>query len=228
VRKLAAVIGLASVAAVGSPLAGCGGEKTRASETSKSPSQILKDAQRAVRTARSVHMAGHGVAQGQAARLDLSLVRGLEATGKLMLFGGSVELVRVRDNVYMRGDRSFWRHFGSNRAKLALLTDRWVEAPASVPALSGIASFTDISGLSSMLAEHGKVISEGVRMFRGQKVVALRDATEGGTLYLRATGTPYPVAIVEKGHSETIVFDRWNQHVVVRAPKNALSLGTSA
>jgi hypothetical protein len=228
VRKLAAVIGLASVAAVGSPLAGCGGEKTRASETSKSPSQILKDAQRAVRTARSVHMAGHGLAQGQAARLDLSLVRGLEATGKLMLFGGSVELVRVRDNVYMRGDRSFWRHFGSNRAKLALLTDRWVEAPASVPALSGIASFTDISGLSSMLAEHGKVISEGVRMFRGQKVVALRDATEGGTLYLRATATPYPVAIVERGHSETIVFDRWNQHVVVRAPKNALSLGTSA
>lgn len=227
-RKLAAVIGLARVAAVGSLLAGCGGEKTRASETSRSPSQILKDAQRAVRTARSVHMAGHGLAQGQAARLDLSLVRGLEATGKLMLFGGSVELVRVRDNVYMRGDRSFWRHFGSNRAKLALLTDRWVEAPASVPALSGIASFTDISGLSSMLAEHGKVISEGVRTFRGQKVVALRDATEEGTLYLRATGTPYPVAIVEKGHSETIVFDRWNQHVVVRAPKNALALGTSA
>ncbi len=227
-RKLAAVIGLASVAAVGSLLAGCGGGETRASETSKSPSQILKDAQRAVSTARSVHMAGHGVAQGQAARLDLSLVRGSEATGKLMLFGGSVELVRVRDNVYMRGDRSFWRHFGSSRAKLALLTGRWVEAPASVPALKGIASVTDISGLSSMLAEHGKVISEGVRTFRGQKVVALRDAIEGGTLYVRATGTAYPVAIVEKGHSETIVFDRWNQQVVVRAPKNALSLGTSA
>ena len=227
-RKLAAVIGLASVAAVGSLLAGCGGEKMRASETAKSPSQILKDAQRAVRTARSVHMAGHGVAQGQAARLDLSLVRGSEATGKLMLFGGSVELVRVRGNIYMRGDRGFWRHFGSNGAKLALLTDRWVEAPASVPALKGIASVTDISGLSSMLAEHGKVISDGVRTFRGQKVVALRDAIEGGTLYVRATGTPYPVASVEKGHSETIVFDRWNQHVVVRAPKNALSLGTSA
>ena len=135
-RKFAAAIGLASVAAVGSLLPGCGGGEARASETAKSPSQILKDVQRAVRTARSVHMAGHGVAQGQAARLDLSLVRGLEATGKLMLFGGSVELVRVRDNVYMRGDRSFWRHFGSNRAKLALLRDRWVEAPSSVPALS--------------------------------------------------------------------------------------------
>jgi len=60
------------------------------------------------------------------------------------------------------------------------------------------------------------------------EVVALRDAIEGGTLYVRATGTAYPVAIVEKGHSETIVFDRWNQQVVVRAPKNALSLGTSA
>ena len=229
-RKLAAVIGLASVAVVGSLLAGCGGGETGEREAAKSPSQILKDAQRVVRTARSVHMAGHGLAQGQAANLDLSLVRGPEATGKLMLFGGSVQLVRARDSVYMRGDRRFWRHFGSNRAKLALLTDRWVEAPASVPALRGIASFTEISGLSSMLAEHRKVISEGVRTFRGRKVVALRDATEGGTLYLRATGTPYPVAIVggERGHSETVVFDRWNQHVVVRAPKNALSLGTSA
>lgn len=229
-RKLVAVIGLASVAALGSLLAGCGGGNTRASDTSQSPSQILKDAQRAVRTARSVHMAGHGLAQGQAARLDLSLVRGLEATGMLMLFGGSVELVRLRKDVYLRGDRSFWRHFGTNRAKLALLTDRWVEAPASVPALKGIASFTDISGLSSLLAGHGKAISEGVRTFRGQKVVALRDAIEEGTLYVRATGTPYPVAIVggEKGHPETIVFDRWNQHVVVRAPKNALALGTSA
>jgi hypothetical protein len=30
-----------------------------------------------------------------------------------------------------------------------------------------------------------------------------------------------------KGRRETIVFDRWNQHVVVRAPKNALSLSAS-
>jgi hypothetical protein len=230
VRNLGAVIGLAGLAAAGSLLGGCGGGQTSDSEASKSPSQILADAQRAVRNARSVHVTGIGVAQGQGARLDLSLVRGSVGTGKLRLFGGSVELVRIRDNLYMRGDRRFWRHFGQNPAKLALLSDRWVEAPSSVPALRGIASLTDISGLSSMLAEHGKVSNEGVRTFRGQKVVALHDATEGGTLYVRATGIPYPVAIVggDKGRSETIVFDRWNRHVVVRAPKNPLSLGTTA
>jgi hypothetical protein len=227
-RNAAAVIGLASVAAAG-VLAGWGGGKTGNSETSKSPSRILNDAQGAVSTAGSVHMAGHGAAQGQPARLDFSLVRGLKASGKMQLFGGSVDLIRIRHNVYLRGDRSFWRHFGRNRLKLALLTDRWVEAPSSVPALSGIASLTDISGLSSMLAEHGKVSNEGVRTFRGQKVVALRDATEGGVIYVRATGTPYPIAIVggAKGRRETIVFDRCNQHVVVRAPKNALSLSAS-
>ena len=226
-RKLSAVIGLASVAAAGSLLAGCGGgEKTSESEASKSPARILADAQRAVRTARSVHMVGNGASQGEAAKLDLTLVRGSVGTGKLRLFGGSVELIRIRDDVYMRGDRSFWRHFGGNSAKLALLADRWVGAPSSVPALKGIASLTDISGLSSMLAEHGKVRKAGVRTFRGEKVVALHDATEGGTLYVKATGTPYPVAIVEKGKSETVVFDRWNEHVVVRAPKNPLSLGT--
>jgi hypothetical protein len=218
VRKLALVMALA-----GSLLVGCGGGETNDTEASKSPAQILSDAQRAVRTARSVHMAG----KGPAARLDLSLVRGSKATGTMDLFGGSVDLIRLHDDVYMRGDRSFWRHFGQSRRKLALLSDRWVAAPSSVPALRGIASLTDISGLSSMFAEHGRVVNEGVRTFRGQKVIALHDATRGGTLYLRATGTPYPVALVEgkNGHGETVTFDRWNQHVVVRAPKNALSLG---
>jgi hypothetical protein len=229
VRNVAAVIGLASVAAAGSLLAGCGSEKTRTDGASESPSRILREAKQAVSSARSVHIAGHGTAQGQPARLDLSLVRGPKASGEMEVFGGSLDLIRVRDSIYMRGDRGFWRNFGRNRLKLALLAGRWVEAPASVSAFKGIATFTNISALSSVLSAHGKVANEGIRTFRGQKVVALHDATEGGTLYLRATGTRYPVAIVGgKKDGETIVFDRWNQRVVVRAPKNALSLGTSA
>ena len=217
-RNFAVVMALA-----GSLLAGCGGGDASDTEASKSPARILSDAQRAVRTARSVHMTG----KGPAARLDLSLVRGSKATGTMDLFGGSVDLIRLHDDFYMRGDRSFWRHFGRNRLKLALLSDRWVAAPSSLPALRGIASLTDISGLSAMLAEHGKVVNEGVRTFRGQKVIALHDATEGGTLYLKATGIPYPVALLggKNAHGDTVTFDRWNQHVVVRAPKNALSLG---
>jgi hypothetical protein len=230
VRNVAAVIGLASLAAAGTLLAGCGGGEATTTEASKSPARILSDAKHAVSSARSVHMAGNGMAQGQAASLDLSLVRGPKASGKMRVFGGSLDLIRVRKNVYMRGDRSFWRNFGRSQLKLAVLADRWVAAPASVPAFKGIASFTDMSGLASMLDEQGNVVNEGVRTFRGQKVVALRDATEGGTLYLRAIGAPYPVAIVgsEKGQAETIVFDRWNQAVVVRAPKNALSLSVGA
>jgi len=217
-RKFAVVMALA-----GSLLVGCGSGETSDTEASKSPARILSDAQRAVRTARSVHITG----KGPAARLHLSLVRGSKASGTMDLFGGSVDLIRLHNDLYMRGDRSFWRHFGRNPRKIALLTDRWVAAPSSLPALRGIASLTDISGLSSMLAEHGKVVKEGVRTFRGQKVIALHDATEGGTLYLKAIGTPYPVALVERknDHGETVIFDRWNQHVVVTAPKNPLSLG---
>ena len=228
-RNLAAAIGLAGLAAAGCLLAGCGGGTTTESEASEPPSRILHDARSAVGSARSVHMAGHGFSQGQPARLDITLVRGPKATGEMELFGGSLDLIRVRDSVYMRGDRSFWRAFGRNRLKLAMLSGRWVQAPASVSAFDEIASFTDISGLSSLVRPHGKVVNEGTRTFRGQKVVALHDAAEGGTLYLRATGSPYPVAIVGgKNDRETIIFDRWNQRVVVRAPKNALSLDASA
>ena len=82
-RNLAAMIGLAGAAAAGSLLTGCGGTMDTSSNTeaSKSPSQLLSDAKHAVRAARSVLIAGHGVAQGQAPRLDLSLAPGPEATG---------------------------------------------------------------------------------------------------------------------------------------------------
>jgi hypothetical protein len=57
-------------------------------------------------------------------------------------------------------------------------------------------------------------------------VVAIRDASKGGTLYVAATGAPYPVAIVRTGAGDNgaVVFDGWNTSVAVTVPKNAVDL----
>jgi hypothetical protein len=56
--------------------------------------------------------------------------------------------------------------------------------------------------------------------------VAIRDKTRGGILYVAATGTPYPVAIVrsQTANNGAVVFDDWNAPIGVTAPKNAVDL----
>lgn len=65
----------------------------------------------------------------------------------------------------------------------------------------------------------------GVRDLAGQPAVALRDVANGATLYVAATGTPYPLALVKPGRSGgRLSFDRWNQAVVLEAPANPLNI----
>lgn len=56
--------------------------------------------------------------------------------------------------------------------------------------------------------------------------MALRDARKSGTLYVSATGTPYPVALVAPtgANTGTVTFDHWNEAVTLAAPKDAIDL----
>ena len=57
-------------------------------------------------------------------------------------------------------------------------------------------------------------------------MVAIDDTTKHGTLYIAATGSPYPVAIVNSGPRApgTVAFDDWNKTVSISAPKGAIDL----
>ena len=51
------------------------------------------------------------------------------------------------------------------------------------------------------------------------------DSSDGSTLYVAATGTPYPIAATESGNSKgAITFDHWNDPVSVDAPKGAVDI----
>ena len=63
-------------------------------------------------------------------------------------------------------------------------------------------------------------------MYKGNRVVAVRDTSDNSKLYVAATGKPYPIAIVgrENGQPETIAFDDWNKDVSLAAPSGAVDI----
>jgi hypothetical protein len=72
---------------------------------------------------------------------------------------------------------------------------------------------------------HGALSNKGETTYKGQKVVAIKDLTNGGTLYVAATGTPYPIAIIAPKNG-SIAFDEWNKTISITAPKGAVDVGS--
>ena len=64
-----------------------------------------------------------------------------------------------------------------------------------------------------------------VTTVNGQKVVALTDTAKHGTLYVAASGKPYPVAIVKSGaNGGRISFGQFNKPVSLTPPPNAIDI----
>jgi hypothetical protein len=202
---------------------GCGGA-TDNGVASKSPDAIIAAATSAVSGVKSVHVAGSLVSGGVPISLDLTLVARKGGSGQMTLRGASFRIVAVNQVVYINGSDSFWRTVGGGAAA-QLLHGRWLRAPASGQ-FGSVASLTDLSTLfNKLLSSHGTLAKGGTSTVAGQKVVAVNDTTEGGTLYVATTGKPYPVQISKTGaQGGRIVFDRYNESVTLSAPANSIDL----
>ena len=209
-------------------LAACGSSGGSSSSsngiTSRSPDQIVSTATSAVGGVNSVHVAGNVLSDGQKVALDLNLVNGKGGTGSMSQNGLGFKIVAVGPEVYINGSSAFWNKFGGSAAA-QLLSGRWLKAPASGQ-LSSLATLTDVQKLfSQLLSSHGKLAKGKTTTVQGQQVVAVNDTTNGGTLYVAATGKPYPIEISKTGsQGGQLVFDRFNQAVSLTAPANAIDI----
>lgn len=213
-------------------LAGCGGggksPTTTAAkpngEATKSPTQVLADAQAAATSASSVRVAGHLVSGGTPVTLDLTIVRNKGAKGTMTANGLGFDLVRIGAKVYIKGSDAFYKKF-AGAAAAQLLHDKWLEASATNGQLASLLPLTNTSALFAAIASnHGKLSNKGATTYAGQQVVEIVDTTNGGKLYVAATGKPYPVALSKKQESGTITFDGWNEPVSLAAPKGAIDI----
>jgi hypothetical protein len=215
-----------SLAIVAAAIDGCGGGSSSGNGIAdKSPTQIVAATKKVADAATSVHVSGSLVSGGTPISIDVNLIAGKGGRGKLSQNGLAFELIEVANTVYIKGSSSFYKHIGGSAAA-QLLQGKWLKAPASSSGFASIGQLTNLRQLvDQTLADHGTLSKSGTTTIQGQKVVGVTDKGKGGTLYIAATGKPYPVQISRNGAGTgTITFDRWNEPVTLAVPANAIDI----
>jgi hypothetical protein len=208
-------------------VAGCGGSSSSGIGIASEPAQtILKSTVGAANSLKSVHAAGSIVSGSQHIAVDLQLVNGVGGRGQITLNGLAFQLVGLGNYAYMKADPQVWQKAGAPAAAAKALEGKWLRTPASGQ-FASIAQLTDIHQLfGQLLKPHGKLKTGTVSTVAGQKVVGV--TSDQGTLYVAATGRPYPVQLVKNGsEGGRLSFDRFNEGITVTAPTNTIDLPQS-
>jgi hypothetical protein len=214
--------------------AGCGGGSSSGAttngggsgEASKPASQVLTDAVTAAESASSLHLGGNVPSSGQPIGLDLSIAKGNGSTGSMTLNGQNVDLMIVGNDGYMKAGKAFWQQFAGSSGPMIsqLLAGRWLKFPVNTAQFKSLVGLSRPKSLFDELKSgaDSALKNSGTTTYKGQSVIALDDG-KSGTLYVAATGTPYPVALVETGAGGgAITFSDWNKPVSLTAPTNVL------
>jgi hypothetical protein len=201
--------------AVASPLA----------PSAKTPDQLVADTLAAAKSARSVHVVASGIVEsGQQLSFDLHLVSNRGGAGSISLGKLKFDMVRIGKFAYFKGGADLWSQFGGS-ALVALFKNRWVRGSATTGDLASFTPLTDISQLfTAILTSHGKLVRGGRKTIGGRSAIGIVDTSKsgGGTLWVAASGPPYPLELTQSAGHGVISFDGWNSAVRLAAPKNAL------
>ncbi len=210
-------------------LAGCGGGSSPSNgEAGKTADRVLSDAMTAADAARSVHMSSQFSTLTQ--HIDLTFVTGKGATGSITQYGHTLRVIVVGHEAYMNADAAFYRQTLRAPARAAaLLAGQWLKLPTFNPLFASLRSVVAFGTyIGSFPQPPGPSRIDGARTYNGQSVVAIADSTDVNTLYVSATGTAYPVALVRSTSGGlaggTITFDSWNKAVTLRPPSGAIDI----
>jgi hypothetical protein len=206
-------------------LSGCAdGASSPNGVAAKTPAQIVAAARATAARAASVHVAGSIVSEGKPISLNMELVSEKGGKGRVSLDGLSFRLIDVDNAVYVSGSSAFYAHFAGTGAA-RVLRGKWLKGAQS-GAMASLASLARLrSLLNTALASHGQLVRAANATVEGQQAVGVSDPVNGGTLYVAATGAPYPLEIVKRGSGAgKLVFDRWNQAVSLAVPTNAIDV----
>jgi len=215
----------AAAATLALTLAGCGSSSPPGNGvSSKSPQEIVSAARGAVAGAATVHMSGSILSEHKPISLDMELVAGKGGKGQITVEGLRVDLIAVERAVYVNGSRSLYARL-AGPAAASVLQGRWLKVPSTSGSFGSLSAVTSLTGLvDTTLAEHGNLTRTGGRVIGGTPAVGVTDASRRGTLYVAATGEPYPLEITKAGSGGRIVFDRWNQPVTLAPPPDPINV----
>jgi hypothetical protein len=216
-----AVVVIAAVVAVVLVLT-TGGKKSVALNglEKKNATDVLADSRIAFRDAKSVHLAGNVTSDGQQIKLDL-LLTGSDSKGTLTISGNDVQLIRIGDDVYIKGDPDFLKQIaGSKGAEVAdQLNGKWLKAGSAQK--DSFDAFS-IDGFANLLkADSSTNATVRQSELNGAKVVVVTQK-DGSALSIANTGPAYPLLLDSKGDDGgNVTFSDYNAAVSVTAPSSS-------
>lgn len=186
----------------------------------KSADEILAEATAAAKGASAVHVAG----QMEEIELDISLVKGEGATGRITQGEGTAEIIVVGDEIYLKGDDAFYQSIGGD-AVVRALGDRWLKIPAGGDGFESFEQITDMEALiDAALRPEGSIEKGEVEDVDGTPAIGLTSSERRGTLFVATKGEPLPLKIVGEGDRGEVTFDGWNEPVELEAPTDVLDI----
>lgn len=210
-----ALLGLTAACSSGTSLNG---------EEKKSPTRVVSDARTALKAAKTVHLAGTvkgtdagpGAGPGSSFVLDMHYLNGTGGYGTVTVGGQKLDIVRVGNDVYVKGDASLTGASGGSANKFQKLS-------ATSGTGKSIGDIADVKALADNILATGSSLQPTLAQDKidGVRAVVLTDkASDGpGKLYVANTGAPVPLAIEGTGSSTgTLTFSDYNKNVSVTAP----------
>lgn len=197
------------MATIAVALAGCGGDQSSTSNA-QSPAAIVAASKRAAERYTSVLAAG--VVPGTEIRVDLRILRGKGVVGHITDSPYSLEVVKIGENLYLKGHLNFYEQITSH--KLATqLQEKWILTSANGPSLvRRMNAFTELRTLiDGFFDQRGKLSLEGTAGVEGMMTREVKNDATGEVLYIYTSGKPYPAQILRSGAIpvDGIAFDHW-------------------
>ena len=206
--------------------AGCSSSAARRpAHLSGSAQGLLERIERAARGAASVRVRGSIMGAAAPIKLNMELVPGRGASGEVALGGEQIDLVRLEQALYGRGNRRFLDSLVGGTAAQAL-GERWVRVRAYAGPLGSLSELTNLDGMIDLaLSSHGTLGRPRRARLGATPALAIPDPSGHATLYAAAVGVPYPLEITRRGRrSGTLRFEGWNKAYAITPPAHSLHL----
>ncbi len=191
----------------------------------ESANQLVKAATKALASAKSVRLSGSINISGAPESLDLVMYANKDLDGSFTLQGYTVQVIVVGGTDYYRASAAWWQKAGGLPSKAAKsIGGHWMKTPASSSA--GIGNSLEIAPLASGLGSTRGLSIVGHKKVGGRAAVGVK-LSNGGVLWIAASGKPYPISEVKpSGNVGTLSFRGWNSFPLPKAPKGAKSLSS--
>jgi hypothetical protein len=150
---------------------------------------VAKAADAAFEAAKTVHVRGTFLADGQPEKFNLSYESG-SASGTFTINGAAIHIIAVGGHTYLMTNKRGWAVMGYPRDTQRMLANKWVKSGFAKGILTPFSPTTFASELTAEEFAHGGTVRQST--LAGEKVVIVT-YPDGTKLYVASAGPAYPL-----------------------------------